>query len=105
MRTRIVYVENKAGGSNGRGSIGRVSFSKTGATIYYQGKSFRSLKGGYKANYFDIDSGEEYWISGPKKFGSDRLYGTPGVTIDEDVRVEYWTQIRKQPQRIREQTT
>jgi hypothetical protein len=100
-----MYVENKADGLNGRGTIGRVSFSKTGATIYYRGKSFRSLKGhGFKANYVDTETGEEYWISGPKKFGSDRLYGTPGVTIDEDVRVEYWTQIRKQPQRIREQT-
>jgi hypothetical protein len=100
-----MYVENKADGLNGRGTIGRVSFSKTGATIYYRGKSFRSLKGhGFKANYVDTETGEEYWISGPKKFGSDRLYGTPGVAIDEDVRVEYWTQIRKQPQRIREQT-
>ena len=100
-----MYVENKADGLNGRGTIGPVSFSKTGATIYYRGKSFRSLKGhGFKANYVDTETGEEYWISGPKKFGSDRLYGTPGVTIDEDVRVEYWTQIRKQPQRIREQT-
>ena len=58
MRSRIMYVENKADGLNGRGTIGRVSFSKTGATIYYQGKTFRSLKGGYKANYFDIETGE-----------------------------------------------
>jgi len=104
MRSRIMYVENKAN-LNGRGRIGRVTFSKTGHTIYYQGKSFQSLKGGYKANYYDLDSGTEYWISGPKQRGGDRLYGTPGVEIDEDVRAEYWTNIRRQPHRVREATT
>ena len=46
-----------------------------------------------------VDSGEEYWISGPRRDGADRLYGesTP-VEIDADVREEYWTEIRRQPQ-------
>ena len=61
----------------------------TGATTCYRGKAFQSLKGGFKANYHDIESDDRYWISGPKKFDGDRLYGTPGTTIDEDVRVEY----------------
>jgi hypothetical protein len=98
-----MYIECKAE-LNGCGRIGRVSFSKTGKTIYYDGKSFQSLKGGgyNKANYYDIESGEMYWISGPKRLGSDRLYGQPGVTIDEDVREEYWTVIRKMPSRKHE---
>ena len=53
---------------------------------------------GFKANYMETSSGEEYWISGPKKRGGDRLYGTGRVEIDEDVRVEYWTKIRCQPE-------
>ena len=59
------------------------------------------LKGaGFKANYFDTASGEQYWISGPKKDGSDRLYGEAvPVGIDEDVRAEYWTEIRGLPDR------
>ena len=104
MRSRILYIENKSDGLNGRGRIGRVSYSKTGATLYYDGNAFQSLKGSYKANYYDVNSGESYWISGPKKHGGDRLYGTPGTHIDEDVRVEYWTLIRKQPQRIKDTT-
>jgi hypothetical protein len=100
-----MYIECKADGLNGRGRIGRVSFSKTGASIYYGGKTFRSLKGGYKANYFDVETREEYWISGPKKNGLDRLYWTPGIDIDEDVRVEYWTTIRKQPSKVNLKTT
>jgi hypothetical protein len=74
-----------------------VSFSKTGATLYYRGKSFQSLKGrGFKSNYFDVETGEPYWISGPRRDGGDQLYATNvPVEVDEDVREEYWTKIRK----------
>jgi hypothetical protein len=98
-----MYIENKTDGLNATGRIGRVTFSKTGKTIYYGGKAFQSLKGsGFKANYYEIESGDSYWISGPKKAGRDRLYGTGGSEIDEDVRVEYWSTIRNEPQRVRE---
>jgi hypothetical protein len=93
-----MYIESKAHGLTGEARIGRVTFSKTGKTISYRGRSFQSLKGGYKANYFDIDTGEEYWISGPRRDGADRLYGERlPVTIDDDVRAEYWTEIRRRP--------
>jgi hypothetical protein len=104
MRSRILYIENKSEQLNNRGRIGRATYSKTGKTIYYRGLAFQSLKGGYKANYVEVESGDLYWISGPKKFGGDRLYGTPGTEIDEDVREEYWTTIRRQPERAREAT-
>jgi hypothetical protein len=96
-RTRIMYIERKAGNLTGPARIGRVTYSKTGATIYYGGREFRSLKGaGFKANYYDVETGEEYWISGPRRDGCDALYATNVATeIDEDVRQEYWTQIRK----------
>ena len=99
MKTRIMYVENKSSGLNGPARIGRVSFSKTGRTIYYGGKAFRSLKGrGFKSNYVEIESGEEYWISGPRKDGNDRLYGgSQDVVIDQDVAAEYWATIRGMP--------
>ena len=98
VRTRIMYIEDKSGGITGPARIGRVSFSKSGATIYYAGRSFQSQKGmGFKSNYFEVESGAEYWISGPRKDGLDRLYaGT--VEIDEDVREEYWSDIRGLPQ-------
>jgi hypothetical protein len=101
MKSRIMYIENKADGLSGPARIGRVSFSKTGNTLYYRGRAFRSLKGmGFKANYFDVESGEEYWISGCKRDGGDRLYGERiSVEIDDDVRAEYWTEIRQQPEK------
>ena len=97
-----MYIECKEEGPNGRGRIGRVTFSKTGKTLRYDGKTFQSFKGGYKANFFDVETKEEYWISGPKKSGGDRLYGQPGVEIDEDVREEYWRDIRGLPNRVKD---
>jgi hypothetical protein len=97
---RIMYIEYKGDGLHGTAHIGRVTFSRTGATLHYKGKSFQSLKGsGFKANYFDVESGEHYWISGPRRDGVDRLYKSDWpVEIDEDVREEYWTEIRKKPE-------
>lgn len=97
MQSRIMYIERKAGELTGGARIGRVTFSRTGRTIYYGGKRFCSLAGaGFKANYFDIDTSEEYWISGCKRDGTDRLYGERvPVFIDDDVREEYWIVIRR----------
>ena len=99
MKSRIMYIELKAE-PNGPARIGRVEFSKTGRTLTYRGRSFQSLKGAAsKANYFDVESGEHYWISGPRKDGADRLYASSKpVQIDDDVREEYWTVIRGQPE-------
>ena len=101
---RIMYIECKAGELMGAARIGRVTFSKTGRTLYYRGRKFQSLKGdGCKSNYYDVDSGEDYWISGPKRRGGDALYGGSGFTeIDDDVREEYWRDIRRQPGRVKE---
>jgi hypothetical protein len=95
-----MYIELKSE-LNGPARIGRVTFSKTGRTLTYRGKSFQSLKGAAaKANYFDVDTGEHYWISGPRKDGADRLYvSSVPVHIDDDVREEYWTEIRGQPEK------
>jgi hypothetical protein len=96
---KIMYIEYKGDSLVGPGRIGRVQFSKTGKTIYYDGRKLQSLKGGYKANYFDVEAQEEYWISGCKKKGDDTLY--PGIIeIDEDVREEYWRDIRELPQNV-----
>ena len=90
-RSRIMYIENKSEGLEGDARIGRVYFSKTGKTLYYKGSKFQSLKGsGFKANYYDVDTNEEYWISGPRKDQNDRLYGGKlDVEVDEDVKEEY----------------
>ena len=96
-RGEIMYIEMKPGLA-GPARIGRVTFSHTRKTIYYDGKKLQSLKGsGYKANYYNVESGMWYWISKCRKDGNDALYPAT-VEIDDDVRDEYWTEIRMQPE-------
>src|SRR5919107_5311474 len=98
QRTRIMYVEYKGEGIVGPARIGRVTFNKTGKSVYYKGRRFTTLTGrGFKANYYDAETREHYWISGCKKDGTDALYSTT-VEIDEDVREEYWSEIRGKPE-------
>lgn len=102
MKSRIMYIESKGGGLTGPGRVGRVTFSKTGSTIYYQGRSFRRVRA-FKHNYEEVATSQPYWISGPKRNGGDALYGgSLPVEIDEDVREEYWRDIRRQPQKVHE---
>ena len=97
-KSRIMYIESKAESLNGPARIGRVTFSKTGLSIYYKGKSFLRIQG-FKANYRDRETFDDYWISGPRRDGKDRLYvSNIPVEIDDDVREEYWTEIRKKPE-------
>jgi hypothetical protein len=101
-----MYIECKDNTLDGLARIGRVEFTRTGATLRYKGTSFQSMKGnGFKSNYFELETGKEFWISGPRRDGLDRLYGNSiPVEIDEDVREEYWTSIRKKPS-LKDRTT
>jgi hypothetical protein len=97
-KTRIMYLELKTGYSdNGPARIGRVSFSRTGRTVYYKDKQFLSIGGsGIGANYLNVETNEQYWISGPKRNGSDRhTWGAGPIEIDADVVEEYWRDIRR----------
>ena len=95
-----MYIEYKGGDIVGPARIGRVTFSKTGSSLWYGGRRFETLGGtGFKANYIDVETFEHYWISGCKKDGRDALYST-NVEVDEDVREEYWTEIRREPESI-----
>jgi len=107
MKTKIMYIEDKSEGLSGPARIGRVTFSKSGKSIRYKGKEFQSLKGrGFKSNYFEIETGDEYWISGCRKDGADRLYGERiPIDIDDDIREEYWREIRNESERKNEKTT
>ena len=97
MKTRLMYMELKThpGGHDDMGParIGRVTLSKTGKSLHYDGKTFKRSKGPVGCgNYVDEETGDVYWISGPKKDGADRYYWgkSAQVEIDADVREEYW---------------
>jgi hypothetical protein len=95
-----MYIESKADSLQGPARIGRVAFSRSGRSLFYQGKEFLRTTQEFKANYIETATNEPYWISGPRCDGEDRLYGPSGlpVHIDDDVREEYWREIRKKPE-------
>ena len=71
---RIMYIEDKSE-LDGAGRIGWVEFSRSVRSYYYNGKRYAKTGSGYKYNCIEEGSGTCYWISGPKKRGSDRHYG------------------------------
>ncbi len=80
MQDRIMYIEFKGGNLNGPARIGRGSFSATGKTLRYAGKSFQSLKGGCKANYFDVETEER--VLDLRVQEGRRRYAVPGHRRD-----------------------
>ena len=84
---RVMYVENKEGEIDGHNArIGWVTFSKSGRSIYYRGLELKCLKGGgMSGNYYCAATGEEYWVSGIKKRGSNAHWAEPvAIHVDED---------------------
>jgi hypothetical protein len=86
----IRYIELKTGYSdNGPAWIGRVMISKTGKTIYFNDHAFRKASGA-GSNYFDVESLDNYWISGVKKTAEDRHWAGNGkMMIDQKIVNEY----------------
>ncbi len=91
MQTRIMYIELKSGyNDNGPAWIGRAGFSKSGRTVYFNGKAFKKGGQGYYSNYFDLETGDEYWISGVKRNERNRHWAGSGkIMIDSECVDEY----------------
>lgn len=92
MKTELKYIELKSGFSHyGPAWIGLVSFSKSGKTLYFDGKAFQRIGSDrMRGNYYEIQSGDEYWISGVKKNQSDRhVYGNGKTFVEKRVLSDY----------------
>lgn len=90
MKPELIYVELKSGYSdNGPAWIGNGFYNRTRKTVYFNGEVFCRSKG-ISGNHIDLETGEEYWISGIKKNGADRHWAGSGVVkIDKSVIDEY----------------
>src|SRR5258708_17189339 len=82
------YIELKSGhANNGPGWIGYVTSSKTGRTLYLNGRGLMKLKGQRRGdsggNYVDMETGESFWVSGVKKNGEDRHWAGSGKVLVE----------------------
>jgi hypothetical protein len=96
---REMWIEYKGEDIVGPARIGWVEVKDKGKKLIYRDQSFRSLKGrGFKSNYYDVATKEEYWITGCRRDGRNALYSTE-VEVDEDVLDEYWQRIRNEPRK------
>jgi hypothetical protein len=82
------YVELKSSYSdNGPAWIGYVTPSKTGRTVYFNGRALMKMKGQRRCewggNYIDMETRESFWVSGVKKDGSDRHWAGSGKVMVE----------------------
>ena len=85
-RRRVMYLENKDGDIDGaRARVGWVAFSKTGRTLYYRNLRLQRMKGGgVRGNYFEVESGDEFWVSGVKSRGSNAHPAEDHLSIEVD---------------------
>lgn len=82
------YIELKSGyADNGPAWIGYATSSKSGRTLYFNGRGLLKLKGQRRAdsggNYVDVETGEAFWVSGVKKNGADRHWAGSGKVLVE----------------------
>lgn len=95
VNERIMYVQLKTGYGTDRGPswISRVRFSKTWRTAYFHGRTLHRVTGtsraNFDSNFYDVESGEEYWVSGPKRDRTDGRYSSQPPTVEEDARDAY----------------
>jgi len=96
MKQKLMYVELKSGfNDNGPAWIGKVTYSKSGQTIYFNGKALKKGSG-ISGNYHDLETGDEYWVSGVKKKGHDRHWAGSGkIMMDKECIDEYLSIIGK----------
>ncbi|MDJ0612916.1 MAG: hypothetical protein QNJ29_04515 [Rhizobiaceae bacterium] len=93
-RGRLIYVELKTGyNDTGPAWICEANTSKTGSTIYTNGLALGRSQG-MSGNYFDGETGDEYWVSGIKKNLSDRHWaGSGSVLIDKNIVDRYLKEV------------
>lgn len=94
-----MFVQLKTGHEIDKGPawISCVRFNRTWKTAYWHGKTLRRWSGMFDANFYDVETGEEYWLSGPHKDRADTRYSRIAPVVDDDARDAYQAFLRGQP--------
>ena len=73
--------------------ISRVRVTRTWRIAYFHGRTLQRVTGTANAkfgsNFYEVGSGDEYWISGPKRDRTDGRYTKQQPVIEDDVRNQY----------------
>jgi hypothetical protein len=94
-----MYVQLKTGYDTDHGPawIAWVRFSKTWKTAYFHDRTLRRSPGMFDANFYDVETLEQFWVSGPKRDQTDARYRRALPEIDEDARDAYEAALRGTP--------
>lgn len=91
MSNRVMFVQLKSGHKTDKGPawISVVRFNRSWRTATWHGKTLRRATGMLDANFYDVETTEQYWISGPHRDRRDTRYSSIRPTIDDDAREAY----------------
>jgi len=91
MPDRIMFVQLKTGHDIDQGPawISVVSFNRSWKTVRWHTKTLKRASGMFDANFYDVETDEEYWISGPHRDRRDTGYSSITPTVDDEARAVY----------------
>ncbi|MFC7597521.1 hypothetical protein ACFQU3_19550 [Terrabacter sp. GCM10028922] len=95
MAERVMYLQLKTGYNTDRGPawIARVRFTRSWRTAYVYGRTLARVTGtaraNFDSNFCDVDTGETFWMCGPKRDRTDGRYTSRQPLVDEDAREPY----------------
>ena len=95
---KLLYIECKSsGGHRGDAWIGLATLSRSGRTVYFNGRGLKRQSGMTSGNHYCIETLAEYWVSGPKKNGEDRHWAGGGTVRVEAAALDAYLEFRGQP--------
>jgi hypothetical protein len=99
MAERVMFLQLKTGFNTDKGPawISSVRFTRSWRTAYWRGRTLRRFPGLFDANFYDVETGEEFWLSGPHRDRSDVRYSGIRPEVDQDVREVYEAFLRGSP--------
>lgn len=99
-----MFVQLKSGFNTDLGEswIGWVEFTRTWRTARFHGRELARWQCP-DGNFQDLQTGDAFWISGPKRDLTDARYGPYQPTIDDDARDVYQAFLDGRPLPGREQ--
>ncbi len=91
MPRRLMFVQLKTGFYTDRGPswVAWVDFNRTWRTARVHGRELARWSRGGDANFVDVQTGETFWLSGPKRDRTDLRYGPGRPTVDPDAADAY----------------
>lgn len=90
-----MFVQLKTGYNTDAGPswISRVAFTKSWRTAHFHGRTLRRVTGtayaNFDANFYDVETNEGCWISGPKRNRTDSRYSHRMPVVEDDVKAQY----------------